>query len=267
MIYGLIGEKLSHSYSPQIHQAFFEITGIKGEYRLFQLQKNELQGFLHEALKEGYKGLNVTIPYKTAIMSFMTRLSPEAEKIGAVNTITLQGSPEGYNTDYFGIDYTLRKNRITLNGKKALIAGTGGAARAVAAYLMDCGTASVCIAGRNPTQGKENFPGIQLIHYEEITQNGPFDVIINTTPVGMYPNTGLSPLSSEQIQGAGFIFDLIYNPGKTELMNIADKLGIPSVNGLYMLVAQAVKAHEIWNGGKYGLDMVDEILMRLTKEA
>lgn len=266
MIFGLIGEKLSHSYSPQIHKAFFEITGIKGEYRLFQLQKNELQSFLNRALQEGYKGLNVTIPYKTEVIPFLDRISPEAEKIGAVNTIMLQGSPEGYNTDYFGIDYTLRKNRITLNGKKALIAGTGGAARAVATYLMDCGTSGLFIAGRNPTQNKENFPGFQLISYEEISQHGPFDVIINTTPVGMYPNIGLSPLSPGQIQGAGFVFDLIYNPGKTELMNIANRQGIPSVNGLYMLVAQAVKAQEIWNSEIYGLDMVDAILMRLSKD-
>lgn len=266
MIFGLIGEKLSHSYSPQIHKAFFEITGIKGEYRLFPLPKNELQGFLHKALNEGFMGLNVTIPYKTDIMAFLSRLSTEAEKIGAVNTITLQERLEGYNTDYFGIDYTLRKNNIPIKGKKALITGTGGSAKAVSAYLMDSGIEKLVIAGRNPARDKDKFPASELIEYHEITQYGPFDIIINTTPVGMFPYIGQSPLCPEQVKGAGFVFDLIYNPEKTELMKIADALGIPGVNGLYMLVTQAVKAQEIWQGKAYGLDMVDAILLRMSEE-
>ena len=114
MQYGLIGEKLSHSYSPQIHRAFFEITGITGEYKLFELQKHELQAFLNRSLQQGFRGLNVTIPYKSEVIPFMEQISPEAAKIGAVNTILLQGSLTGFNTDYFGIDYTLRKNRIKL---------------------------------------------------------------------------------------------------------------------------------------------------------
>ncbi len=263
MLYGLIGEKLSHSYSPQIHRAFFEITGIQGEYRLFELQKSELMIFIHHALQEGFKGLNVTIPYKAEVIPFMERISPEAAKIGAVNTITMKGSLKGFNTDYFGIDYTFQKNGIQLDGKKALITGSGGAAKAVAAYLLDAGITGLYIAGRKPSQTKERYPNAIAIDYHEIEQYRPFDLIVNTTPVGMYPNPGVSPLNHAQMKGSGFLFDLIYNPARTELMNIADSMGIPNVNGLFMLVAQAVKAQEIWNEEDYGLDMVDAILKRI----
>lgn len=264
MIYGLIGEKLSHSYSPLIHRAFFELTGMKGEYRLFELQKNELKAFLHHSLQEGFQGLNVTIPYKTEVIQHMEQISPEASKIGAVNTITLDGALEGFNTDYFGIDYTLRKNGIELVGKKALITGSGGAAKAVAAYLMDSDILQLYIAGRNPENTKEKHPSAMAINYHEIEQYQPYDLIVNTTPAGMYPHTGVSPLSGDQLKGTVFLFDLIYNPAQTELMKIAGAMGIPCVNGLYMLVAQAVKAQEIWNKQNYGIDMVDAILRRIT---
>lgn len=264
MIYGLIGEKLSHSHSPQIHRAFFEITGIKGEYRLFELQKNDLDSFLYSAQQEGFMGLNVTIPYKSEVMPFMKRISPEAAKIGAVNTITLDGALEGFNTDYYGIDYTLQKNGLILNGKKALITGSGGAAKAVTAYLMDSGLLQLYIAGRNPEKTKEKISSVMAIGYNEIEQYQPYDLIVNTTPVGMYPNTGVSPLSRDQLKGTGFLFDLIYNPTQTELMKIAGSMGIPAVNGLFMLVAQAVKAQEIWNRQNYGLDMTDAILKRMS---
>lgn len=264
MLYGLIGEKLSHSYSPQIHRAFFEITGIKGEYRLFELQKNELEAFLNHSQQESFAGLNVTIPYKTEVIPFMERISPEAAKIGAVNTIALTGSLEGFNTDYYGIDYTLQKYGIELDGKKALITGSGGAAKAVAAYLQDSGARQLHIAGRNPEMTKEKYPFARAIHYDEIEQHQPYDIIVNTTPVGMYPNTGVSPLSRDQLKGTGFLFDLIYNPAQTELMRMAGSMGIPNVNGLLMLVAQAVKAQEIWNRKSYGLDMADAILKRIS---
>jgi len=265
MQYGLIGEKLSHSYSPQIHRAFFEITGITGEYKLFELQKHELQAFLNCSLQQGFRGLNVTIPYKSEVIPFMKQISPEAAKIGAVNTILLKGSLKGFNTDYFGIDYTLRKNRIQLSNIKALILGSGGAAKAVAAYLLDSGIISLFIACRNPAATQEKFPSAQAISYDEIENYHPFHLVINTTPVGMAPKPGVSPITSDQLKGTGFLFDLIYNPGQTELMKTADRMGIPSVNGLYMLVAQAVKAQEIWNEEGYGLDMVDAILRRMDE--
>lgn len=264
MIYGLIGEKLSHSYSPEIHRAFFDLTGRKGEYLLFELKQDELGAFLQKALREGYRGLNVTIPYKTAIIPHLRNLSPEAVKIGAVNTIRLCQEMSGYNTDYFGIKYTMIKNQITPKGKKALVLGSGGAARAVVTCLLDYGINRLFLASRRPSEISGKISGVTPLSYEEINAYRPFDLIVNTTPVGMYPKTGASPLTTEQMAGSGFLFDLIYNPVKTELIKKADSMGIPSVNGLYMLVAQAMKAQELWNCESYGLDMVDAVYEKIT---
>ncbi len=259
MIYGLIGEKLSHSYSPAIHRIFFEITGMYGQYRLLEMKKNELPGFLKKAQKE-YQGLNVTIPYKTDVIPFLDKISPVAANIGAVNTISLNSCLYGYNTDYYGIDYTMKKNGMDVQGMNVLITGSGGAAKALIAYLQDHHIQNLYVASRNPTEALKKFPGTVPVSYSKIKGCGTFDIIINTTPVGMFPHTGVSPLTPEDIKDAKFIFDLIYNPAKTRLLEMAGSLNIPNTNGLYMLVAQAVKAQEIWNHAEYGLEMVDKVI-------
>lgn len=265
MVYGLIGEKLSHSYSPLIHRIFFELAGLDGEYRLIELNRDELGDFLHDAGNSGYKGLNVTIPYKTEVIPFIDILSPEAAQIGAVNTILPGNTITGYNTDYFGIEYTFQKNKVTVKGKSALVTGSGGSAKSAAAFLSAAGVKNLYIASRNPEAAAKKFPKAVSISYNEVESCKPFDIIVNTTPVGMYPKEGASPLTSDQIKGSGFLFDLIYNPAVTMLMELADNLGIPNVNGLYMLVAQAVKAQEIWNGIEYGLKMADAIYERIKE--
>ncbi|NLY17593.1 MAG: shikimate dehydrogenase [Clostridiaceae bacterium] len=262
MKYGLIGEKLSHSLSPLIHRIFFDITGKKGQYELIELKHNELESFLINAEQENYHGLNVTIPYKTVIMNYMENISDEAREIGAVNTIKLKGGLKGYNTDYYGIDYTFKKSGINPSGKKVLSTGSGGAAKAVVAYLKNFAD-KIYIASRDKNYARKKFPQVIVISYEEIVGHGPFDIVINTTPVGMYPLTEDSPLNKEQLKGSGFLFDLIYNPEKTKLMRLAGEMGIPCVNGMYMLAAQAVKAQEIWQGENYGIDLVDAIYNRL----
>ncbi len=264
MIYGLIGEKLSHSYSPGIHKIFFDITGKKGDYRLIELPKDELRAFLLNAHKQGFIGLNVTIPYKTEVIPFIDELSDEAVKIGAINTIELKNGLKGYNTDYFGIDFTMKKCYITLSRKKALVTGSGGAAKSVIAYLEDNGISEIYMASRDPDDLKYKFPSIIAVSYDEIINFAPFNIIVNTTPVGMYPNAGASPLTKEQLKGADFIFDLIYNPAKTKLMELADDLNIPNINGLTMLIAQAVRAQEIWNNEIYGSDLIDTIMRSLN---
>lgn len=260
MKFGLIGEKLLHSYSPKIHGLFFEIAGIKGEYKLFEIKRNDICQFLQNARKDKFTGINVTIPYKTDVIRFLDELSPEAEKINAVNTIFFKDLVRGYNTDYFGLDYTFKKYGIDVSGKRVLATGSGGAARAVVAYLLDKNAKEIYIASRNNAKAGDKFPDIIAVSYSDIIEYCPFDIIINTTPVGMYPDIGISLLSKEQITGAIFIFDLIYNPPVTKLMKIADSLGILNTNGFYMLVAQAVKAQEIWQGKEYGIEMIDRII-------
>lgn len=265
MKHGLIGEKLSHSYSPMIHRAIFNLSGIEGEYNLIELKKDELQFFLNNAIKENYKGLNVTIPYKTAVIPFLDEISKEAKKIGAVNTISLKDGLKGYNTDYFGIEYTFIKNNIQVKGKNVLIAGSGGASKSVIAYLTDENVNKIFVASRNPQQISANSELVLAVSYEDIIKYTPFDIVINTTPVGMFPNTEFSPLKPEHIKQAQFLFDLIYNPGKTELMKLAEKLGIQNVNGIHMLVAQAVKAHEIWHGKDFAEGFIDSVYNEAQK--
>lgn len=292
MKYGLIGEKLSHSLSPDIHRIFFELTGKKGDYGLFELSIEELQPFLLNASDKGFKGLNVTIPYKKKVISYINELSKEAMKIGAVNTIVPGNMLKGYNTDYYGIDYTLRKYHESFYWDRALVLGSGGAANAVITYLEDNkdnefneegidnadkkdnidykknkdNVNKIYLASRDKIAAKNKFPHANTVSYDEIADYSPFDIIVNTTPVGMFPSVGASPLTKEQINGSGFLFDLIYNPAKTRLMELSDELGIPNVNGLYMLVAQAVKAQEIWNGEEYGQDLVDAVYLRFLGE-
>ena len=265
MKYGLLGEKLGHSYSHEIHRVIFELSGTDGEYRLIEIKKSELQNFLKNATKHEYRGLNVTIPYKTAVIPFMDEISKEAQKIGAVNTISFKNGIKGFNTDYFGIEYTFLKSRISTSGKNVLIAGSGGACKSVVAYLMDRNANNIYIASRNPDQIAVKSGRTKLISYEEINGYTPFDIVINTTPVGMFPNIGVSPLKQKHIKGAKFLFDLIYNPGKTELMKIAENLGIPNVNGLYMLVVQAVKAQEIWNDKEFDNDFIEGVYNEVNK--
>lgn len=259
MRFGLIGERLCHSYSPEIHREIFRLLGIDGEYKLIELNMDELQGFLTNAMKEGYKGLNVTIPYKTKIIPFIDKISAEAEKIGAVNTISLKNVLKGYNTDYFGIKSTFINSGVNVTGKNALITGSGGASKSVVTYLSDSGINNIYIASRNPKRIAVKSEFVTPISYEEIAQYRPFNIVINATPVGMYPGIEISPLKLEHINGADFLFDLIYNPSRTELMKLAEKLSIPNVNGLYMLVAQAVKAHEIWNEKEFGIDFINSV--------
>ncbi|AGC68287.1 shikimate dehydrogenase AroE [Thermoclostridium stercorarium subsp. stercorarium DSM 8532] len=264
MKYGLIGEKLGHSFSPRIHKTIFELSGINGEYELIELKRDEVGNFFCNARKQGFSGLNVTIPYKTDVIPYMQKLSPEAEKIGAVNTISLEGYLAGFNTDYFGIKYTFMKSGVRAAGKTALIAGSGGASRSVLAYLMDEKASKIYIASRNPEKVSIGHESIIPVGYSELSKYTPFDIVINTTPVGMYPNTAASPLKPEHVEGSEFLFDLIYNPAVTELLAIGQKLGIKTVNGLYMLVAQAVKAQEIWNGKEFGIDFVDSVYSRVA---
>jgi len=265
MKYGLIGEKLGHSFSPEIHRVIFELSGIEGEYGLIELKKDEIEDFLGNAVKQEYKGVNVTIPYKTTVIPFMNQVSDEAKKIGAVNTIKVGDVLKGFNTDYFGIEYTFLKNGINVTGKTVLVAGSGGSSKSVVAYLLDKGVRKIYIASRNPGQVAKVHEAIEPVSYEDVSWFVPFDIVINTTPVGMYPNTGFSPLKTMHIKGAAFLFDLIYNPGKTELLKLADNLGIQNVNGLYMLVAQAVKAQEIWNEVKFGNDFIDSVYNSVVK--
>lgn len=248
-IFGLIGEKLSHSFSPLIHQYIYQRLGIDAAYHLFEVQPHLLPAAIEGLRALNISGVNVTIPYKIHTMEHLDQISPEAAAIGSVNTIRNdQGSLAGYNTDYFGFQRTLAHYGIPIKGKRALVLGNGGAAKAVVATLKGCEASEILMLARDP-HGVAGFEGrvSGILPYEQISQAGHCDLLVNCTPVGMYPNQEASLLSMDHLTQFDCVLDLIYNPMSTKLMKEAAQLGLPAYNGLYMLVAQAAAAIELWN--------------------
>ena len=228
---GLIGEKLGHSFSPAIHGKLADY-----EYRLYELSPEQLGPFLE---KKEFDGLNVTIPYKKTVIPYCDELTEAAKSIGSVNTIVKRadGTLLGHNTDYDGIMWLLKNAGAQVLGKKAVVLGTGGASLTVQAALRNLGAAQVVVISRS---GEDN--------YENIARHSDAKILINATPVGMYPKTGVSPVSLDTFTALEGVFDVVYNPAKTQLLLEAEKRGIPCANGLGMLVAQAKAACERFTG-------------------
>lgn len=270
--FGLVGEKLGHSLSPQIHRLLFQELGIEGSYSLIEVEQGRLASAF-AAWPSLYGGVNVTIPYKIAVMSFLTKISPEAAAIGAVNTIHfLDGEARGYNTDYFGFGFLLSHNEIEIVGKKVTVLGSGGAARAVLQYLSDHEVGQVLIVSRKPEQSSLELAGMNtkknwdFCDYSVLSKHGGGDVIINCTPLGMFPAIDQAPVSREVVGSYGAAVDLIYNPTETVFLSEARKQGLKNANGLVMLVAQAVAAEEIWLERRIDSSIIPKIAQQLGGE-
>lgn len=261
--YGLLGEKLSHSLSPEIHSEILKLLKKDGAYKLFEVNKDKIKDFT-EALKLlKIKGCNVTIPYKKDIMKYVDIISDEANKIGAINTVYLnQGKLYGYNTDYFGFGYMLKVSNIDVKDKIAVILGNGGASRAVLHYLLDNNAKEVYIVSRNPKKDNFLLQNVKLISYEDLKLLKG-NILVNSTPVGMYPNTEESPVTKEVINNFDALVDLIYNPMETKFLSYGQELNKKTVGGLYMLVGQAVKAQEIWQDTNINEDIIENIYNKI----
>ncbi len=245
---GLIGEKLSHSFSPEIHQRFYRLTGKTGSYTLFECPGRRLWNFTDMLKRLGYTGVNITIPYKTCIIKCLDGLSDEAAAIGAVNTVHFRDNKAyGYNTDYYGLKSLIESTGVGVRGAAAVILGTGGAARCALKLLRDMGAATVRAASRNPQQADAVFDAVS---YGDLEALSHIDILINTTPCGMHPDTSC-PVPPSVIKKCGCVIDLVYNPAETKLLAQAREFGIKTANGLLMLCTQAIKAQEIWNGETY----------------
>ena len=240
-MYGLLGEHLPHSFSPQIHLALGN-----HDYNLFEIAPDNLETFMKE---HNFKGINVTIPYKKAVIPYLDVVSPEAQKIGAVNTITVRdGKLYGDNTDYFGFVYMLQKSGISVKDKKAVVLGGGGASATVQAVLHDFGAKEVIVVDLNTENNYKNL----YLHYDG-------EIIVNTTPVGMYPNNLKSLVNLDDFKNLSGVLDVVYNPLKTKLILDAEERNIPCSAGLSMLVAQAKKAHEIFFDTKIETSICEKI--------
>lgn len=246
--HGLLGRSLSHSYSPEIHKEL----GDKS-YKLYEKEPEELEDFIKNR-KTG--GFNVTIPYKKTVIEYADHLSNEVKEIGAANTLVKRkGEIYAYNTDIDGFLYMVSRSGLNLKGSKTIVLGSGGASLAVKAALKRLEPETVLTISRT---GKDN--------YENIYKHFDADYIINTTPVGMYPNCPASPLSLKEFKTLKGVFDLIYNPVKTELIIEAEELGIPAFSGLPMLVAQAVRSHELFTDTKVKKEEIERIIKEIRKK-
>lgn len=247
MQYGLLGEKLKHSYSPQIHKRLGDYT-----YDLVEKQPQQLEAFL----KNGdFRGLNVTIPYKKSVIPYCDEISPQAKALGSVNTIVRRtGKLIGHNTDYFGFSYMVEKSGVSLAGKKVLVLGSGGASVTVCAVLESF-NAHVVVISRS---GENN--------YENIENHADAAVIVNTTPVGMYPHTGCSPVNLSVFPALEAVLDIVYNPARTQLLMDAEKRGLIAENGLWMLIAQAKESAEWFMEKSIPDAVIPQIYRQLRKE-
>ncbi len=246
--YGLIGEKLGHSLSPEIHTKLFQLLNIKGSYGIFEISREHLHNAVNSLKTLNIKGCNVTIPYKEEIMKQLDEISPKGKNIGAINTIYIKdGKALGDNTDYYGFGLMLQRFNVEVKNKVAVVLGAGGAAKAVIEYLLDNEASEIILVSRDKAATEKKFPTLKVMNYEELKSLNSGHVIINTTPCGMYPNVGVSAVDKAVIAKFKVAVDLIFNPDKPLFLEWAEELGLQSINGLYMLVGQAIKAEELWN--------------------
>lgn len=244
---GLLGRKLGHSYSPAIHALLGDY-----EYRLFEKEPEELEFFLRHG---DWDGLNVTMPYKQAVMPYLDTLTPVAEKICAVNTIIRKdGRLIGSNTDHKGFQTMVQKSGLSPAGKKCLVLGSGGASKVVQSVLtsMDAQTVVISRTGEN--------------NYENIFRHADAAIIVNATPVGMYPNTGVSPVDLAQFPHLEGVLDVIYNPARTQLLIDAERRGIVAMNGLWMLISQAIEASSLMTGIPISEAKAEDVYRFLRRE-
>lgn len=256
---GLLGEKLSHSFSPQIHRA---LVGGRYTYELYERAPDEVEGFIkgHE-----WDAINVTIPYKQAVMPYLDEITSEARRIGAVNTITRlpDGRLRGDNTDYFGFRRTLTACGCDPAGKKALVLGNGGAAATAVTVLSDMGARVVLLGKSDRSVG-----GLAPEPYDTVyDRHADAELVVNCTPVGMYPKlVGQTLITLTRLPRIRAVFDMVYNPARTALLQEAMSLGIPAYNGLLMLVAQAKRASELFLGEDLPDEAIDTIVESISRE-
>ena len=246
---GLLGRKLGHSYSPRIHGLLADYS-----YELFEREPEDLEDFVRRG---DWSGLNVTIPYKKTVLPLCDELSPRAARIGAVNTLVRRpdGALFGDNTDAYGFEKLIRTKGFEAAGRKCLVFGSGGASVMACAVLEDLGAKSVTVVSR---QGENN--------YDNLDRHADAQLIVNTTPLGMYPDNGAAAADLRRFPACEAVLDVVYNPCRTALLLQAERLGVPCAGGLYMLVAQAKRAAELFTGGSIDDAAIDRVEARLRRD-
>lgn len=269
--FGLLGYPLGHSLSPFIHRQLFAASNTQASYELEEIPAEELQNKMPRLMT--LNGFNVTIPHKINIIPYLDVLHEKAELFGAVNTVeTENGKSIGYNTDCEGFLRALKGANIPLSGD-VLLCGAGGVSRMIAfeAVLAGCRlTVAVRPSGREKAEKiraeitEKLGKSIEIKEYQQISEG--YDLIVNGTCVGMYPNTNACVLDKKIVQSAGAVYDVIYNPAETLLLRFANEAGIKCSNGISMLVWQAAVAQEIWTGAEFSESDIDQVIRLTEKE-
>lgn len=254
--FGLLGKKLSHSLSPLLHSIFFEEMGIEAEYKLYEVAEHEIDNFKNYMFENSIEGVNITVPYKKAFLDKLDFISDEAKEIGAINLLYIKDNKfYGDNTDYYGFKQTLLTNQIELVGKKIAIIGRGGASTSVYKVLKDMGAEDITFYFRKDKLSKIEFQ-------EDISG----DIIINTTPVGMYPNIEDNIVDEQILKKFKIAIDLIYNPLETKFLKIARENNLKTINGMEMLIGQALKTDEILYDIVLSNQLREKIIKKIIKK-
>ena len=270
-IVGLIGHPVEHSFSPPMHNEAFKRLGMNYAYVAFDVEPQNLKSAIDGARSLGIKGLNVTIPHKIEVMEYLDEIDEVAELIGAVNTIDFKDM-KGYNTDGIGAVRAIEE-ATSIKGKNVVIAGAGGASRAISFYIAKYGADKLTILNRNVEKAEElikDVAGSELISDVEassIYEIGPYledaDILINTTPVGMHPNVNDKPVASASDMHEGLVvFDAVYNPNETVLLKEAIKADAKPVYGIKMLLYQGAESFKIWTGADAPVDAMEDALRK-----
>lgn len=251
MKYGCIGEHLKHSFSKEIHGEFADY-----EYEICEIERNDLEKFMKNA---DFSAINVTIPYKEAVIPYLYEISPVAKKIGSVNTVVNRdGKLFGYNTDFFGMKALIERAKIDVSDKKTAILGTGGTSKTACALAESLGASEVIRVSRREAENSVTYEQLYRDHSDT-------KIIINCTPVGMFPSPDISAVDLCRLPEIEGVADAVYNPLNTELYKNARARGINASCGLYMLVAQAVRASEIFLDKKYPQSVIDSTYLKIRK--
>lgn len=258
MKYGLIGEHLGHSFSKQIQTRIAEIENVKDyDYQLVELDKEEFKEFME---KKDFKGINVTIPYKKDVIPYLDEMDESAKAIGAVNTIiNVDGKLKGYNTDFGGFLYMVKAHDVHMEGKKVLIIGNGGACAAVKAVCKHENAKDIVIVSRSANRGAIGYDEMYTSHLDA-------DIVVNTSPVGMFPNIVNAPIDVSWFHKLECVLDVVYNPILTRLCFEAQEADIKRVIGLEMLIAQAKYTFEIFENMSFDDSIIDEIKKEMLKD-
>lgn len=267
--YGLLGYPLKHTMSPPIHKRLFELEGVSDfSYELMEIPEETLKTEVDRCLN--LDGFNITIPHKVNIIGYIDELADSAKRYNSVNCVKNEGGRHiGYNTDCDGFLRSIEAAGGNISGN-VLQCGCGGVGRMIAIECIRAGarlTVSVPEGFENTVDPVKKYAAdngfstdIKVIHPEETASLGSFDILINASPVGMFPKVDACPVSEEIIKKCGFVFDVIYNPEKTRLLQTAETSGIPHCGGMAMLVWQAVVAHEIWSGAEYDNADIEKLI-------